>query len=572
MMRKNVYEKTVTELGELVNEWGQAKVYLVGGCVRNSIRGVGVKDIDIMVDLENGSQIFSEWLKDKQKVRNLVTFPRFGTIKFDLLINGKDIPIECVSRRGANLEEDAKLRDFCCNALYEEVRERKVIDPTGYGRKDIEEEILRTPIPAEQTFRADPIRMLRAFRFKAENKFNIHPDVYSYLKPYPEYLTVSLERVRGEFGRIIQTRQASSIIRELHNTGLLGYIIPEFEEAWGFNQNSHYHSMNLTDHSLQVLNEIHSGDERVRMAALLHDISKYRVWKIKKSGEFSFAGHEIESGKMAREIMKRLKYSEEDIRLTVKIIEEHMILKSFKDPITGKYNGSLKITRKIIRRLGEELNYCLDLINADNISHASQYNMPVQVPSFFNIMREVDKIQVIKSCPISGNLIMETFKIEPGPQIGEIKDIFLDWLDENPEFTKEELMEKYKSEFEGKEFWVHSEGTFDDYIFLTLAEPFDSSGHSTFAKTSPHEIPFGIEKGNIKLVHWKEKKRAVEYPKQYRAMMKVKKAREIFNEAANILAKLQKIPGFKDVVMNLDSENDLCGKIDWTDLRPEHII
>ena len=53
-MRKQTYEKTVSKLASLTKEWGKAKIYLVGGCVRDSLLGVGVKDIDLMIDLENG--------------------------------------------------------------------------------------------------------------------------------------------------------------------------------------------------------------------------------------------------------------------------------------------------------------------------------------------------------------------------------------------------------------------------------------------------------------------------------------------------------------------------------------
>ena len=67
-MRKKLYEKTITKLSELVNEWGKSKVYLVGGCVRDSIIGFGIKDIDIMVDLQDGPKIFCDWLKQEKKL------------------------------------------------------------------------------------------------------------------------------------------------------------------------------------------------------------------------------------------------------------------------------------------------------------------------------------------------------------------------------------------------------------------------------------------------------------------------------------------------------------------------
>lgn len=583
-MRKSLYKKTVKELAELVKDWGKAKVYLVGGCVRDSLLGAGIKDIDLMIDLENGPSLFVDWLKKEGKAENFATFPRFGTARFDIKVDGRLIPIECVMPRKetynngprkpdtieyASLKEDALRRDFCCNALYQDVTTLELIDPTETGVHDVKNKILRTPLPAEQTFKDDPLRMLRAFRFCAEREFNIHYDVLPYIKPYPEYFQLSMERVREEFVRIIKTKNASKIIRELHRTELLGYIIPELEESWGFNQNSHYHSMNLTDHTLSVLDNIKMEHEVVKMAALLHDISKYKKWEVKDNGEFSYHGHDKDSAEMAREIMKRLKYSNEDIEVTVKLISNHMILKQFRDPVTGMYNGSAKVTRKIIRKLGDELEMCLDLINADNISHAPAYNMPSQVPSFFSSLGSFGKVSMIKSCPVSGDLIMRTFGLKPGPVIKDIKGFMLDWLDENPDLTKEELLDLYNKEYGGHEFWMWKDVE-DGFIRLTLSEPIkDVDGK---VKTDPYEYPYQIESKGIIMGDWKEKKKATEFPIMYSALMRTKQARRIFGEASAVLSKLGSIQGFKRVSICLDEYNDLSGTIEWEDLKPEYII
>jgi len=578
-MNKRIYEKTVIRLAELTKEWGKADIYLVGGCVRDSLLGIVVKDIDLMVDLEDGPKLFCDWLEKEGKAKNFVVYPRFGTSRFDLTINGRDIPIECVMPRRetynegprkpdtieyASLKEDAERRDFCCNALYQNIQTRETIDPTEKGLEDIKNKILRTPLPAAQTFRDDPLRMLRAFRFWAEKDFHIDSLVLSEIKPYPEYELLSMERVNAEFCRILKSRKAAEIIRELHRTGLLRYIIPEFEEAWGFNQNTHYHSMNLTDHSLAVLEKVRD-EEVTRMAALLHDISKRRAWKMKDNGEFSYPGHEIESGKESVQILKRLKWSGEDIEKVEKIIENHMLLKPFRDPFTGLYNGSAKVTRKIVRKFGDVMEQSLDLINADNLSHSPQYNMPLQVTSFYTTLSKLGKAPVVRSCPVSGEEIMKRLGLKPGPVIGEIKEIMLEWLDENP---NTDLLTKFEEEYGGKEFWVWKKSR--DIFAITLTEPvMNGDGEIT---TIPFELPYNIETGGKELVDWKERWNAIEHPKIYSAVMRSKLARSVFNEAADILAKLEKIPGFKGVKMELDSYNDLSGTIEWEDIKPEYIL
>jgi len=559
-MKKELYDKTVNRIADLVKLWNESKVYLVGGCVRDSILKEEIKDIDLMIDLEDGPQIFCQWLRQENLAKDFAFYPKYGTSKFTLIVENENVPIECVMPRRetyeegprkpdsveyASIKEDAYRRDFCCNALYQDVCTLELLDLTERGLEDIKTKTLRTPLPSEQTFIDDPLRMLRAFRFWAEKGFTIHPSVYSKIKPYKEYFQLSMERVRVEFGRIIRTERASEIIRALHERELLGYIIPEFEEAWGFNQNSHYHSMNLTDHSLSVLDYIISKDERVRMAALLHDISKYQRWKVKENGEFSFHGHDKESAELSVKILQRLKYSTEDIRVVKKLISEHMRIKSLRNS-EGLYNGSKKTTRKIIRDLGDELELCLDLINADNNSHAPEYNMPKQVESFKVAISELGEIPVAKDCPVSGDDIMRKFGLKPGPIIKEIKDIMADWLDEDPSLNSNQLVEKLGEEYGGKGIWVWNSKEGD---ILCIAE------------SESEKLPYKI-KGHIKSDQ-KEWWKAIEHPKVYTAVKNSKKSRAIFYEAGEKLKEFKDLPGFKHVKIQVDLYGNISGAIEW---------
>ena len=574
MMRKALYLRTLEKISELVSEWGKADVFLVGGCIRDSIIGFGIEDIDLVIDMNNGPREFMDWLEKEKIVTNFIVLPRHDTIRFTLIINGKEVQVECVAPRtnfddpnSNHLLDDALKRDFCCNAIYKNAITGDLIDPTKHGIEDAEKRILRTPIPAEQTFLDDPLRMLRAFRFKAEKKFQILPEVYQYIKPYPEYFQVKIERVREEFRRILKTEKTSEIIRELHTTKLLSYIIPELEEAWGFNQNTHFHSMNLTDYTLNVLDNLWKSDDHdlLGMATLLHDISKYKEWKV-IGGEFSYPDHEKKSAEMAEHIMERLKYSKDDIRIVKKIIENHKILKPYYDPLSGRYNGTQKVTRRIVRELGDELKLCLSLINATNISHAASYNKPLQVQSFISSLRMLGRVPILKGCPVSGNDIMREFGLTPGPKIEEVKDVMMDWLDETPELGKEELIEKFKQEYGGKTFWVYK----NEYeeIEVTLSEPI--LGKDGKLITVPYEIPFVLLDPTLK--EKKEMWRAEEHPKLFSAVIKFKKSRELFEEAAKLLNRLRQIEGFINVTLNLDIYGDVSGRIDWRDLKPDYIV
>ena len=584
-MNKKIFNSAKEKLKGLAIEWGKADIYLVGGCVRDLLLGNPVKDIDLCVDLKDGATLFCEWLQKThiEECHGFTTFPRFGTSKFVLKVMTKELDIECVMPRVeaykdgprkpsevkyTGITEDAYRRDFCCNALYQNIITDEILDPTGHGKEDIENRVLRTPLPAKETFIDDPLRMLRAFRFSAQKWFKILDEVLSEIRDYPEYRSLSMERVQDEFNKILMTNNAVSTIRELHRTGLLGYIIPELEESWGFNQNSHYHSMNLTDHTLAVLQGVIDNDAnlQVRLAALLHDIAKYKCWKKKDNGEFSYHGHELESSKLATKILERLKYPKEDIQCISEIIKEHMRIKSLYNPNTDSYTGSTKTTRRVVRDLGPLLKSTLQLIDADNKAHAPQYNMPGQVNSFLAKLDSLSEVQIVRSCPVSGNLIMSEFGLTPGPAIKEIKDIFLDWLDEDPEIPAEELITRLKEITAGN----YVCGWWESYRGFCISDNEPIKGRNGITP-SPYQVP--MELGDwVGLSKEITRYPAIQVPRVYFMYQKYKKAKEIFNRAATVLDELFDIPGFNGVKVSFDKYHDLSGEISWEDRRPDWII
>lgn len=140
-------------------------IFLVGGCVRDALLGLPIKDIDIVVDIKNGGMLFAGYMAMKHQCyvqnTNPVVFESYGTAKFQLFKNDefKDIEIECVQTRKeqyhkesrnpetvfGSLEEDAKRRDLTINSLYYNISTEKILDPTNYGINDLTEKILRCP-------------------------------------------------------------------------------------------------------------------------------------------------------------------------------------------------------------------------------------------------------------------------------------------------------------------------------------------------------------------------------------------------------------------------------------------
>ena len=132
-------------------------VYAVGGSVRDLIMEKEIKDIDLVIDLPQGGVRFAEWCKEHNYTNTVVIYATYGTAAMKIL--GQDI--ECVMTRGekyldngsrnptvrfADLKEDAFRRDLTINALYYNISTREILDPTGYGLKDINDKICRSPM------------------------------------------------------------------------------------------------------------------------------------------------------------------------------------------------------------------------------------------------------------------------------------------------------------------------------------------------------------------------------------------------------------------------------------------
>lgn len=527
-MEKKIFEEAIGKLREIIesDERFRGNTYLVGGCIRDLLLGETPKDIDLCIDYPEGNTEFVDYLKENysvDEVSGFTVFERYGTSRFTLHLSGDTkVEIECVIPRvesynsgprkpdqvkQTDIYEDAMRRDFCCNALYKNLETGEVLDPTGKGLGDLNDRILRTPLNPIETFIDDPLRMLRAIRFSCTKEFKILEDVENKIVDYKEYYSLSMERINDEFGKILMSGRAIEGIRLLTSTGLMKRIIPDFNEYLDFKQNNQYHSLTWYEHSLAVLEKViqknPNASLELRLAALLHDIAKPKCYQVKPDMSFSYHGHEKESAKRAEEILRELRYSVKTIEKVCFLIENHMIIKQFYDYNRKKYTGRYRITRKVLRVLGDLLDEEMELIEADNLSHSPKWNMVGQVSSFYSEVELLKNIDETKSSflqqkaynvPVTGNEIMSWFGLIPGPLVKEIKDVLQEIYEENPERTSTELLEEYKKRFEGYSFWFAKEDG-ESYLMF-LGKPIKKKG-SLWWSDKDGDIPYRIKKKDI---------------------------------------------------------------------------
>jgi putative nucleotidyltransferase with HDIG domain len=440
-------------------EW-KNRIFLVGGAVRDEIMGNNPKDLDFVVngDINSGLN-FSIWLAQKlniyRKDSNPVVYPAYGTAKLSLNNNNLKLPnieLEFVAPRkeeytvgsrkpkviNGNLNDEVIRRDLTINSLMRNISTNELLDLTGKGLNDIKQGIIRTPADPKIIFKDDPLRMLRAIRFSVKYGFKVMPEVMENISKYAEWIeTISKERVGEELNKILITKTPSKGIELLKDTGLLKYIIPELNATVGMEQNIH-HTEDVFQHTMTVLDNT-PPDLLTRLMALFHDIGKVKTRTVDPDGSVHFYGHEDTSGEMVKEIMSRLKYPNDMINAVALGVSSHMALKNGMDD-ASKLND--KTLRRFSVATGGHLQNILDLIHADNISHAEGSTMPNQVGV---IRQRIEKLgaPVVKSdvkLPIDGNDIKQALGIKNSPLIGQVKKAVEDAWFENPQMTRDDAM------------------------------------------------------------------------------------------------------------------------------------
>jgi len=413
--------------------------YICGGAIRDILLGKTVKDFDITTQAtpEEVTDIF------KGKYTVLPTGIDHGTVT--IMVN--KIPIEVTTFRVdgeysdgrkpdsvefiRNVKDDVLRRDFTINGLL--YNGSDIIDYVG-GLSDLNNKKIRAIGNADDRFKDDALRMMRCIRFSCQLGFNIVKSTIQSIERNAELIkNVSQERIRDELIKILMSDKPSKGIGLLAKTNLLKYILPELQACVGFDQHNKYHSKNVFNHILKVL-ENTPCVLKVRLSALFHDISKPETFTMGEdmAGHF-YLHHKIGADK-TREIMKRLKFDNETINNVCILVYEHM----------ARYpklrEGSVK---KLLKRLGEHNVY--DLINlqiADIIGSKPPFDFEnvVLLNNELHRIIETKEPIAVNQLAINGHDLIE-LGVKPGKIIGEILNELLGLVMDRPEMnTKEQLL------------------------------------------------------------------------------------------------------------------------------------
>ncbi|MDQ0477877.1 MULTISPECIES: CCA tRNA nucleotidyltransferase [Chryseobacterium] len=412
-------------------------VFIVGGYVRDLLmKRKTPTDIDFVTE-SNGIDLAKAVAHEINPKLKVSVFKNYGTAMF----KHEGLDLEFVGARKESyaehsrkpsvetgtLEDDQKRRDFTINALAISLNKENfgdLIDPFD-GINDIKKKILRTPLEPSQTYSDDPLRMMRAIRFASTLNFKIEENSLKAIQQEAERIRiVSLERIMVEFNKIMLSEKPSLGLKLMEQTGLMQLIIPELTALKGIEEvEGQTHKDNFW-HTLEVVDNIcqNTGNLWLRWAALLHDIGKAPTKKFVDGTGWTFHGHEFLGSKMVKNIFYRLKLP---LGADMKYVQKLVKLSS--RPIALVDDGtSDSALRRLLFDAGEDLEDLFILNKADittkNSSKQAKFKKNFEYVALkIKEVEEKDQVRNFQP-PISGEEIMEMFNIQPGREIGILKE------------------------------------------------------------------------------------------------------------------------------------------------------
>jgi len=454
--------------------------YLVGGAVRDELLGLDSKDADFLVpkvdteglraaltphgrveDLIVADRLVGVRLHPNDgRVRNLTRAGiEFAPPRKEVSTGPGRHDFEIVADPSLSVEDDMRRRDFTVNAMARRLETGELVDPLG-GQEDLAAHRLRTVSP--QSFREDPLRLVRALRFVSQLGFEPDVELLAQMREEaPAVRLVSGERIggglaadgMGELSKLLLGSEPARALRLARDTGVLVELLPEFGPAVGFDQESRYHDLTVDEHTFVVVQA--AADQGyslpVRLAALFHDLGKpYAAWRGRdgrlhyyaKPG-FAEHGHDQVGAELAAAALLRLRYPNKLRQRVVRIVRRHMFQ-------PGK--GDALRARRFLRRNGDEIAFDLiDHKHADLLGKRGTGGEPPPLDEIDALLRFREVVEQERSSPhrlrdlaVDGNDLIE-LGFKPGPQLGRILHELLDAVVEEPALNmRDQLLARAK--------------------------------------------------------------------------------------------------------------------------------
>ena len=414
MIRHPAAEKIVRQLTEA----GHRAVY-AGGCVRDALLQRTYPDVDIATSAtpDQVQALFPKASDPQGKAFGVIRLKQEDHV-FEIATFRVDGPY-LDGRRPSSVtfttaEEDARRRDFTINGMFFDPLKNEVLDYVG-GKSDLTAQTIRAIGDPAARFTEDRLRLFRAIRFAVQLGFQIEPKTWeAIVRLAPESKNLAPERVRDEWVKIFTSPDPARGLDLLHEAGLIAVWIPELLEMRGCAQSPEHHPEgDVWVHTRLLLTHLRNPSPVLALSALLHDIGKPRTSRTEPSGRIRFFGHEGVGARMAEEILRRLRFSNDDTTAICACIANHM---AFKDAPQMR----VSTLKRLLARptFSEELE--LHRIDCSS-SHGE-----LDIYRFLAAKQSEFSREEIQPKPLVSGHDLQGIGVSPGPKMGVILQQLMD--------------------------------------------------------------------------------------------------------------------------------------------------
>lgn len=431
--------------------------FLVGGLVRDQLLGRPLASLNVDLAVPRDALAFSRLLAADLGGTFVPLDEAAGSARVVLGEAAQRLELDLSDFRGPTLEQDLRLRDFTVNAiavaladwLRDPAHPGPLVDPC-HGRSAITRKQLIACFPG--TFDADPVRILRGFRFAAQLEFALDASLQPLMaRAAPRLAHVSGERLRDELVAICATDRAGEAMTSLNAVGAMDAIFPELIPGRGMDQGG-FHHLDVLGHQLEAVHqsdrilaacaefseplrgplnaycaeqlvERRSRKSLIKLGALLHDVGKPSSRQVHDDGEIWFIGHEHTGAELALAVAQRLRFSNRETELITRLVRHHLR--------PGFLSREPELTRRAIYRFYKDLEddgpaclltwWCDRMATRGALSRVDQVDQQrsrleeLLTPYFFKVEEVVKPPRLV-----DGHRLMTELRLAPGPLVGDL--------------------------------------------------------------------------------------------------------------------------------------------------------
>lgn len=393
------------------------EAFAVGGCVRDSLRGVAPHDWDI------ATNALPEDVLNRFRGHPVIeTGLQHGTVT--VMVDGE--PYEITTYRTdsgyrdhrhpdsvsfvKDIATDLGRRDFTVNAMaYNHTK--GLVDLYG-GQADITAGVIRCVGNGMERFNEDALRILRALRFASVLGFKIDGETSDAIHQQKHLLTnIANERIQNELNRILLGKGAAGIL--IDYADVLCEFIPEIKPMIGFNQSNPYHNLDVWQHTVKSI-PCAPNDAISKLTMLFHDMGKPLCYTEDAFGIGHFYGHPEISAQIALRVMKKLRYDNHTAMQVHDLVKNHGV----------ELSPNLNVIRRRLAAWGEEtVRRLVQIKMADVSAQAPEFQVD-RLRALMETNRCIDEIVARKLCfslkdlAVNGRDLMAV-GISPGITVGK---------------------------------------------------------------------------------------------------------------------------------------------------------